>query len=335
MRGSLRCPFRPVRQYQSLRKWDGQVRFPRSPYLDLTTEEPRKFPLPAAIGNRAAPKHRLPMAENFNITGQFDINSSPEPKGLWVEQQLHEQFAQNYNSISSTLITFFVALLAIYGGVGYSLHELLSSPKENIFCFFAIAVIAAILVTFFIGYLCITQGYATRRDQFLAHLFRWKAYCEIVGTKQQEDDWTKAPHGYPEKYTPYGKNFFSYIPGIFINLLTACYLTIAILCGLYFVIWCNTEGIKGTLGLAWTVGSISGISFLVLCGLQGWHYKKYQAIKAQEEKALNREKGRIPSKAQPQMDANSPCNGIKIENLRNCTLHLNIQVNSKPKSSKK
>ncbi len=231
------------------------------------------------------------MAKSHKISGHLKVEPTPEPSGLWVEQQLHEQFAQNYNSISSTLITFFVALLAIYGGVGYALHELLlpsvelpvysisidstdiegaivrtlikpenqdsvnisincsvyplsmhtglQNPQSNSFLFFTIAIIAAMLVTCFIGYLCITQGYATRRDQFLIHKFRTKAYRKGNGENQNgSTECKKAPPGYPENYTPYNKNFFNYIVGIFINLLNASYITIIFLNGLYYLVSC-------------------------------------------------------------------------------------------------
>lgn len=104
--------------------------------------------------------------------------SPSENNNRWIEEQLHQEFAENYNSISSYVLAFAGSLIVGFSGYGYCLKLLLIDSSDNYsgyFILFILAYIGCIGICSAISYLSIKQGWAMRRDQFIIHAIRFRS----------------------------------------------------------------------------------------------------------------------------------------------------------------
>jgi hypothetical protein len=116
-----------------------------------------------------------------------------------LEMQLHEQYAINSNAILGTMLTLFVALLAVIGAYGYVfLHTgnlmCIKSDTEFSFAGLIYTAIAAILVLSIIAWFSIIVGYRQRKEQFVTDAIRKQHYTI--------DEYNKI---YPKGYEPTNK----------------------------------------------------------------------------------------------------------------------------------
>lgn len=122
-----------------------------------------------------------------------------------LESQLHEQYAINNNSNLSSVVTLFVALIAVFGGYGYVfIHSSLNfnfgemyNKCTELYSMDALvfAAMASFIVIAFMNHICLYQGYHQRFEQFITYSIRCKYY------HQQPE---KLGHRiYPSNYTPF------------------------------------------------------------------------------------------------------------------------------------
>lgn len=99
-----------------------------------------------------------------------------------LAKQLHEQYAINNNSNLSSVVTLFVALIAVFGGYGYIfIHSSLNFNFEEMYnkCTesytmdaLVLAAMASFIVIAFMKHICLYQGYHQRFEQFITYSIR-------------------------------------------------------------------------------------------------------------------------------------------------------------------
>lgn len=127
-----------------------------------------------------------------------------------MEMQLHEQFAQNYNSTFGATIMLFCTMLAVLSAYGYIfLRSSLkfSNALDDLYCTIDEAytldalifvAMAAFIVLTIMKYISLFLGKNQRMEQFVIHAIRKKYYgCDPA--------WQDSPKIYPRNYTPFGK----------------------------------------------------------------------------------------------------------------------------------
>lgn len=133
------------------------------------------------------------------------MNDSPTLKEALLSQ-FHEQYAENYNNISSYVISFSIGMIAAFGALGWAVVNLLSQYKPTTQAFLLLdgALITVMGVLMSIDYICIKQGWAIRRDQFIVHAIRLHAF---QGGLPKNMYVTKdVTFGcFPSEYHPFGK----------------------------------------------------------------------------------------------------------------------------------
>jgi uncharacterized protein with PQ loop repeat len=90
-----------------------------------------------------------------------------------LENQLHQQLAENDNNRISTLITFIVGIIALFGFYGYVYVYTNSCkhPEFNIEIFLLMSFVT-IGILCFLSILTLNLGYSFRRDQLIVHVIR-------------------------------------------------------------------------------------------------------------------------------------------------------------------
>lgn len=161
-----------------------------------------------------------------------------------IELQLHKQFAQNYNSTFGSIVSVFVALLAVLSGYGYIflhsnvkysyfLNEL--CDKHGTFSLDALifATIACVFVLDVMRYLCAYLGSNQRMEQFIAFAIRVKHYGANP-TKLQDGKI------FPSSYHPFRKYNEKFIVGIYGQFLKIlCCMRKVVFFGVLIKIVCN------------------------------------------------------------------------------------------------
>lgn len=124
-----------------------------------------------------------------------------------LEMQLHEQYANNRNSILGGILALFVAMLSVIGAYGNVFLK--THVPECQWCdhhFFTLdglawTAAAAIFVMFVIAWICIELGYLQRREQFIIDTIRKQHYTEKEYYKI-----------FPKNYNPFDKGKISAMP---------------------------------------------------------------------------------------------------------------------------
>ena len=140
-----------------------------------------------------------------------------------LERQLHEQYAINNNSNLSSIVTLFVALIAVFGGYGYIfIHSSLFFNFEEIYDgtngqysldALIFAAMAVFTVVYFMESMCLYQGYHQRYEQFITYAIRCKYY--------KDNPECIRPKLYPSNYNPFNKKGKDIPQGLFGEFL--CY----------------------------------------------------------------------------------------------------------------
>lgn len=138
---------------------------------------------------------------------------------------LHEQYAVNNNAKLSSAVTLIVGLLAVVGAYGYVfLHtsltngksELLNSKAEFTLLSLILTATAATIVLGVLIYICMYQGFAQRKGQFIIYAIR----C-YHGFKIKNKDEERI---FPDNYHPFDKKCIEAYQGLFgefIKIFTA------------------------------------------------------------------------------------------------------------------
>ena len=124
----------------------------------------------------------------------------PEDPKTQIEMQLHEQYAINSNAILGSMLTLFVALLAVIGTYGYVFLRTESfqcvSCAEFTLADLRYTATASIFVLAIIAWLSITAGYRQRKEQFITDAIRKQYYTK--------EEFNKI---YPQGYEPINKKW--------------------------------------------------------------------------------------------------------------------------------
>lgn len=182
------------------------------------------------------------MTNSANKKTSEDITQEEKTKLEMKEQmllQLHQQYAVNNNAKLSSAVTLIAALIAVIGAYGYVfLHINEGSfvpclkPEFNLLGVVLTAT-AAIIVLAIMKHICMYQGFAQRRDQFIIYAIRCKYYLKI-----KPDDGNRI---FPDNYHPFGKKGIKMYQGMFgefIKIFTAIQLVIIIST---YILCCNCK----------------------------------------------------------------------------------------------
>jgi len=144
-----------------------------------------------------------------------------------IESQLHEQFAVNNNDHASTLVSIIAAVVAVIGAYGYVfVHstvygqkvwgKLVFDDRQYTLSTLLLTGSAAIFILAILAAIALTLGASARRDQFIVHAIRCKAYGG-------SDKLTVGNDGiFPSGYHPFEKGD-DFCIGIFGTCLTMCH----------------------------------------------------------------------------------------------------------------
>jgi len=157
-----------------------------------------------------------------------------------IESQLHEQYAINNNSKLGTVVSFIVAMFAVFGAYGYvyfytspelpSRIELLTNDTPYKFTIWGtlFAAFAVYLVFLMILYICVYQGSMQRKEQFITFAIRYKAYGRSFLKKYEKvEDHLAFEYNkiFPEDYHPFRKKKTVFIQGLygeFVKIICVC-----------------------------------------------------------------------------------------------------------------
>jgi hypothetical protein len=194
------------------------------------------------------------MKKNEEISESQTKKNDENMEMSKIEEHLHEQYAINNNSKLSTIVTFIVAIFAVFGAYGYV--YLYTSPElpsgfrllvehckccnysEYEFTLWALFIVAVAVyfVLWIIFHICIYQGSAQRGEQFITFAIRHKAYKDNSGQNQSSEKIEKCLSKeynkiFPEEYHPFGKSKATFIQGLYgeiIKIIHVCSLLISI-----------------------------------------------------------------------------------------------------------
>lgn len=136
-----------------------------------------------------------------------------------IERTLHQQFAENYNNISGSLMTFVAAMLIVFTGYAYVFTNIKDAPcifnclgdtTKGLYSINALfwANLLLNLSMFAIFYFAVNLGLTQRKEQFVTYSIRKKVY----GVKRNHDLKTDI---FPKGYHPFGKRFCDFLVGIY------------------------------------------------------------------------------------------------------------------------
>lgn len=166
------------------------------------------------------------------VTGKLEI----EQKGQAGKQentamqdellkQLHEQYAVNNNANLGTIVTLVVAVIAVIGYFGYvyvhtgvnfsdDFGNLIAGEVNGVNVYYLDALLliylASVLVIAILIRLCIYQGVAQRKEQFITDAIRRKCFENAIN---------KNAHIFPKGYHPYYKEGMDIVQGLYGELV--------------------------------------------------------------------------------------------------------------------
>ena len=202
-------------------------------------------------------------------------------------KQLHEQYAVNNNANLGTIVTLVVAVIAVIGYFGYVyVHTgvdfskdfgcLIAEEVNDVKVYYLDALLliylASVLVIAILIRLCIYQGVAQRKEQFIIHSIRCKYF---------KDGLNKEDYIFPEGYTPYKKEGLQIVQGLYGELARTLKSIFWILtAGMTLKLIANVVGYFSLYQPSWD--SISGlglaevlVTILSVIGLAVWGFFHY------------------------------------------------------------
>ena len=144
-----------------------------------------------------------------------------------IELQLHEQYATNSNAILGSMLTLFVAMLAVLAAYGYVFLRTPPSGVKNGTTFSLAELIytatAAIFVLAAIAWFSIISGYRQRKEQFIINAIRKRYYTDEELNKI-----------FPKGYVPYGKGIvealqFPYDTFFWLSVITSLIIILSLI----------------------------------------------------------------------------------------------------------
>ena len=163
---------------------------------------------------------------NGDINAKIDNSDSKENVKDELLKQLHEQYAINNNANLSTIVTLVVAVIAVIGYFGYVyIHTGLEFSGQfgefvgecchsDTYYLDALLLVylASVFVISILIHLCVYQGVAQRKEQFIIHAIRYK----YLGENYLSDEEDKI---FPPNYHPYNKHCLEVVQGLYGELI--------------------------------------------------------------------------------------------------------------------
>lgn len=94
----------------------------------------------------------------------------------WIEKQLHQQYAENYNQISGYVLSFAIGMAGALTPYVLAFGDVLSDASVANIIRLCAADLLCVFALMVIGYLCIKQGWVTRRNQFIIFAIRTRHF---------------------------------------------------------------------------------------------------------------------------------------------------------------
>jgi len=132
-----------------------------------------------------------------------------------LENQLHQQFAENDNKRIGTFTSFIAVIITLFGTYSYVfVNTRIDTNLETNICknlnfgiqeLFLISFVT-IGILLFLSILVLNFGFSFRRDHFIINNIRIKRY---------EESKTKMEVIFGSIYSPFGKGYFDFLPGFY------------------------------------------------------------------------------------------------------------------------
>ena len=201
------------------------------------------------IGQKKALKQKATPPMQSSQTNETDNMKDADMKAELLKQ-LHEQYAVNNNANLGTIVTLVVAVIAVIGYFGYVYVHTGVDFSDDFGClvkcsgeFYLDALLliylASVLVIAILIRLCIYQGVAQRKEQFIIDGIRSKYFGpEYLWSKMKVDNSDKEVKIFPQGYHPYHKKGLDIVQGLYGELIKifigiTCLLTLGVLLKLY------------------------------------------------------------------------------------------------------
>ena len=121
---------------------------------------------------------QTPSAPSTSVEQNAALAKTDVGKAWELEKQLHEQYAINNNAHTSSFISFVVALLALFGALGYVYaftppYKYLHHDIFSIDVFFLLSIVVSAILLF-LACICSHLGCSQRRDNIVITRIREK-----------------------------------------------------------------------------------------------------------------------------------------------------------------
>lgn len=138
-----------------------------------------------------------------------------------LEHTLHQQFAENYNNISGSLMAFVAAMFIVFTGYAYVFSYIKDAPcifnclgksTEGTYSINALfwANLMLNLTMLVIFYISVNLGLTQRKEQFITYTIRRNAYGVISNSVYELNT-----NIFPKGYHPFRKTPCNYLVGIY------------------------------------------------------------------------------------------------------------------------
>lgn len=144
-----------------------------------------------------------------------------------LESQLHEQYAVNNNANNTNYIALLTPLFMAFTGYAYVLYNYMTTYLpygDKIMIYTTIAVLIVLLILHAVA---LEIGASQRSNQFVIDKIREKAYKST----------DKSDRIFPEGYRSSGKDYFTFVQGIYNTFSKTCFYLYTLFCmNLYYVL---------------------------------------------------------------------------------------------------
>lgn len=149
--------------------------------------------------------------------------------------QLHEQYAVNNNAKLESAVTLIVGLLAVIGAYGFVFLHVdeflvnLSFSHEFTLNGLLLTATATTIVLAIMSHICMYQGFAQRKGQFIIYAIRRHYKLGIIYNDKRI---------FPDSYHPFNKKFLEIYQGLFGEFIKIILVIQFIIFTTKIIIWC-------------------------------------------------------------------------------------------------
>lgn len=230
------------------------------------------------------PKKDSTHCDTTNDTPKEETGLTGERDKLLMH--IHEQFAVNNNSNLNTLITLFIALLAVLGSYGYTVIKIFDNGSVSCASLTFVSIVSFAVLTI-IAFINIFQGYKFRSEQIIIDNIRFfYKLDEVTYDGKKVIPWEGK-----------GKNLFDYCPGLYGLFLRIIVIIMWLLCAVSVYAFCNYKFLEDDcatkLGnVLFTTGAFIVCLLLVISYWRYCYYKKYKDKEKENDKENDKDKNK-------------------------------------------